>query len=90
MKYKHAMERVLYTCRVPSPSPITRTWKSSTRTSIIQSKVGGTDVEDICLPTGHIGIYVISKIQELFAPKIIAWLKEQEAFDENASDLNII
>jgi len=45
----------------------------------LTSTVGSTDVEDICLNTGHIGIYVSSKCQELFAPKIAAWLKAREA-----------
>jgi polyhydroxyalkanoate synthase len=40
--------------------------------------VGSTDTEDICLKTGHIGIYVSSKFQEAFAPKIAAWLKERD------------
>jgi polyhydroxyalkanoate synthase len=42
-------------------------------------RVGSTDTEDICLKTGHIGIYVSSKFQEAFAPKIAAWLKERDA-----------
>ena len=49
---------------------------------VLPGKVGSKDVEDICLSTGHIGIYVSSKIQKLFVPKISAWLKEREAFDD--------
>ena len=41
-------------------------------------KVGSKDTEDICLNTGHIGIYVSSKYQEEFAPKIANWLKERD------------
>ena len=41
--------------------------------------VGSTDTEDICLDTGHIGIYVSSKFQEAFAPKIASWLKDRDA-----------
>jgi polyhydroxyalkanoate synthase len=41
--------------------------------------VGSTDTEDICLATGHIGIYVSSKFQEAFAPKIASWLKDRDA-----------
>ncbi len=41
-------------------------------------EVGSKDTEDQCLNTGHIGIYVSSKCQELFAPKIAGWLKERE------------
>jgi polyhydroxyalkanoate synthase len=40
--------------------------------------VGSTDTEDICLNTGHIGIYVSSKFQEAFAPKIASWLKDRD------------
>lgn len=43
--------------------------------------VGSQDVEDICLETGHIGIYVSSKFQKLFAPKIVRWLKERDQAD---------
>jgi len=50
---------------------------------VLPSKVGSKDVEDICLPTGHIGIYVSSKIQQQFVPKISAWLKEREAFEKS-------
>ena len=41
-------------------------------------KVGSKDTEDICLDTGHIGIYVSSKYQEEFAPKIAGWLKDRD------------
>ncbi len=40
--------------------------------------VGSKDTEDICLDTGHIGIYVSSKYQKEFAPKIAGWLKERD------------
>jgi polyhydroxyalkanoate synthase len=40
--------------------------------------VGSQDTEDICLKTGHIGIYVSSKFQAAFAPKIATWLKERD------------
>lgn len=43
--------------------------------------VGSTDVEDICFETGHIGIYVSSKIQKQFAPKIVEWLKQRDQED---------
>ena len=42
------------------------------------SHVGSKDTEDICLNTGHIGIYVSSKCQDAFAPKIARWLKERD------------
>jgi len=42
------------------------------------NKVGSKDTEDICLDTGHIGIYVSSKYQAKFAPKIANWLKARD------------
>jgi len=39
---------------------------------------GSKDTEDVCLETGHIGIYVSSKFQRQFAPKIAHWLKERD------------
>jgi polyhydroxyalkanoate synthase len=40
--------------------------------------VGSTDKEDLCLDTGHIGIYVSSKTQREFTPKIVQWLTERD------------
>jgi polyhydroxyalkanoate synthase len=45
---------------------------------LLTREVGSKDTEDICLNTGHIGIYVSSKYQAEFAPKISSWLKERE------------
>jgi polyhydroxyalkanoate synthase subunit PhaC len=45
---------------------------------LLTSKVGSRDTEDVCLDTGHIGIYVSSKCQREFAPKIAMWLKERD------------
>ena len=45
---------------------------------LLTKKVGSKDVEDMCLPTGHIGIYVSSKCQRELAPKIARWLRERE------------
>ncbi|MGC9324756.1 MAG: class III poly(R)-hydroxyalkanoic acid synthase subunit PhaC [Desulfomonilia bacterium] len=45
----------------------------------ITSKVGSKDTEDVCLDTGHIGIYVSSKTQKEFAPKIIQWLSQRDS-----------
>ena len=45
---------------------------------LLTSKVGSEDTEDICLNTGHIGIYVSSRVQEQFTPKIVSWLKERD------------
>jgi polyhydroxyalkanoate synthase len=44
----------------------------------LTGRVGSRDTEDICLDTGHIGIYVSSKCQREFAPRIAAWLKERD------------
>lgn len=43
--------------------------------------VGSKDAEDVRLETGHIGIYVSSKFQKMFAPKIVQWLKDRDAED---------
>jgi polyhydroxyalkanoate synthase len=45
---------------------------------VLTSKVGSDDTEDLCLDTGHIGIYVSSKTQKEFVPKIVKWLGERE------------
>jgi len=45
---------------------------------LLTGKVGSKDTQDICLKTGHIGIYVSSRFQKEFAPKIASWLKERE------------
>jgi polyhydroxyalkanoate synthase len=42
------------------------------------SKVGSKDTENVCLDTGHIGIYVSSKCQKEFVPRIAQWLKQRE------------
>ncbi len=44
----------------------------------LNAAVGSTDTEDICLKTGHIGIYVSSKCQQEFAPKIVKWLQQRD------------
>jgi polyhydroxyalkanoate synthase len=49
---------------------------------LITSKVGSKDREDMCMKTGHIGIYVSSKCQREFAPKIVNWLKERDQGEE--------
>jgi len=48
--------------------------------------VGSKDVEDVPLETGHIGIYVSSKFQKLFAPKIVQWLKDRDQDDVIKND----
>jgi polyhydroxyalkanoate synthase len=46
--------------------------------NLFTSRIGSQDKEDICFDTGHIGIYVSSKCQKEFAPKIASWLKDRE------------
>jgi polyhydroxyalkanoate synthase len=50
------------------------------------SKIGSTDKEDLCLDTGHIGIYVSSKTQRQFGPKIIRWLTERDEAPEPVNE----
>ncbi|MEZ4528181.1 MAG: class III poly(R)-hydroxyalkanoic acid synthase subunit PhaC [Desulfobacterales bacterium] len=52
--------------------------------NLLTKHVGSRDTEDICLKTGHIGIYVSSKCQALFAPKVAKWLKEREGDEPKA------
>lgn len=52
---------------------------------LLTREVGSTDTEDICMKTGHIGIYVSSKCQKEFAPKIVQWLKEREGNGKSAA-----
>jgi polyhydroxyalkanoate synthase len=40
--------------------------------------VASKDTEDVCLDTGHIGIYVSSKCQQAFSPKIVRWLLQRD------------
>ncbi|AFM27207.1 class III poly(R)-hydroxyalkanoic acid synthase subunit PhaC [Desulfomonile tiedjei] len=44
----------------------------------LTAMVGSSDIEDVCLHTGHIGIYVSSKSQKEFAPKIVRWLQKRD------------
>jgi polyhydroxyalkanoate synthase len=48
---------------------------------LLTKNVGSKDTEDINLDTGHIGIYVSSKCQREFAPKIARWLMERDEPD---------
>ena len=49
---------------------------------MLTGKAGSRDAQDVCLDTGHIGIYVSSKCQREFAPKIAAWLKKRDRDDK--------
>jgi len=44
----------------------------------LTSQVASKDTEDICLDTGHIGIYVSSKTQRELTPRIFQWLKQRD------------
>jgi polyhydroxyalkanoate synthase len=46
---------------------------------LLTSRVGSKDTQDICLDTGHIGIYVSSKCQKELTPRIVQWMKERDA-----------
>jgi poly[(R)-3-hydroxyalkanoate] polymerase subunit PhaC len=45
---------------------------------LLVSKVGSKDAKNVSMDTGHIGIYVSSKSQREFAPKIIRWLTQRD------------
>lgn len=47
--------------------------------------VGSKDATDVCLDTGHIGIYVSGKCQKAFAPRIAEWLKERDTVRRKSS-----
>jgi len=51
---------------------------------LLTSRVGSKDTEDLCLETGHIGIYVSAKCQKELAPKIAGWLKERDGSEAEA------
>ncbi|MGM0453225.1 MAG: alpha/beta fold hydrolase, partial [Thermodesulfobacteriota bacterium] len=44
----------------------------------LTGNIGSPDAEDFCLDTGHIGIYVSSKSQKVFVPKICEWLQQRD------------
>lgn len=50
--------------------------------------VGSKDTEDVNLKTGHIGIYVSSKSQKEFVPKICNWLKERDHISKTTGPQN--
>jgi polyhydroxyalkanoate synthase len=45
---------------------------------VLTKSVGSRDCQDICLDTGHIGIYVSARFQKEIVPTIAAWLRERE------------
>jgi polyhydroxyalkanoate synthase subunit PhaC len=44
----------------------------------LRNRVGSQDTEEICLDTGHIGLYVSARFQREIAPKIGAWLLHRD------------
>ncbi len=52
---------------------------------LLTSRVGSKDTEDLCLETGHIGIYVSAKCQRELAPKIAGWLHERDGSEGEAA-----
>jgi polyhydroxyalkanoate synthase len=54
---------------------------------LLTKEVGSKDTEDICLDTGHIGIYVSSKSQKEFTPKIAQWLNERDVLEERSPEV---
>jgi len=55
--------------------------------NLFTSKIGSTDKEDICFNTGHIGIYVSSKCQKEFAPKIADWLRARDSRQQKIMEM---
>ncbi|MGA7878283.1 MAG: class III poly(R)-hydroxyalkanoic acid synthase subunit PhaC [Desulfoferrobacter sp.] len=49
---------------------------------MLTSSVGSKDTEDICLDTGHIGIYVSSRTQKELTPRIFEWLEKRDKDEE--------
>jgi polyhydroxyalkanoate synthase len=47
--------------------------------NLLTSRVGSKDTQDICLETGHIGIYVSSRTQKELTPRIVQWLMDRDA-----------
>ncbi|MFA5110628.1 MAG: class III poly(R)-hydroxyalkanoic acid synthase subunit PhaC [Desulfobaccales bacterium] len=45
---------------------------------VLSLRVGSKDTEDICLDSGHIGIYVSSRFQRELVPKIATWLLDRD------------
>ncbi len=46
--------------------------------AVLTKKVGSRDTADICLDTGHIGIYVSARFQKEIVPQIVGWLLTRE------------
>jgi polyhydroxyalkanoate synthase subunit PhaC len=46
--------------------------------AILAKKVGSQDAENLCLDTGHVGMYVSSRFHKETVPKIAAWLLARE------------
>jgi polyhydroxyalkanoate synthase len=51
-------------------------------------ETGSIDKENVCLNTGHIGIYVSSKMQSEFGPRIVKWLAARDDSQKPAARIN--
>lgn len=56
---------------------------------LLTSRVGSKDTEDMCLDTGHIGIYVSSKYQNQLIPKIANWLQQRDGVEEQRHEVPV-
>jgi polyhydroxyalkanoate synthase len=45
---------------------------------VLTKAVGSRDSQDVCLETGHIGLYVSARFQKEIVPMIAAWLLERD------------
>lgn len=45
---------------------------------VLATKVGSADTQDICLDTGHIGIYLSSRFHQEVVPMLASWLQARE------------
>jgi polyhydroxyalkanoate synthase len=45
---------------------------------ILKEKVGSRDTENVCLDTGHVGMYVSARFQRETIPQIAGWLLARE------------
>jgi polyhydroxyalkanoate synthase len=49
---------------------------------LLTTRIGSRDKKDMCIDTGHIGIYVSGKCQKELAPKIARWLGDRDRAEE--------
>jgi polyhydroxyalkanoate synthase len=49
---------------------------------ILISKIGSRDKENLCIDTGHIGIFVSGKSQKELAPRMARWLGDRDGVEQ--------